>query len=62
MPPFAQDGFASFGRVIGCDHVPASRRGLSRPLAGKEMCGPGAKSTPRAFEIDGILLHFLARI
>jgi hypothetical protein len=21
MPPFAQDGFESFGRVIGCDHV-----------------------------------------
>jgi hypothetical protein len=21
MSPFAQDGFESFGRVIGCDHV-----------------------------------------
>src|ERR1700677_1472290 len=21
MPPFAQDGFESFGRVMGCDHV-----------------------------------------
>jgi len=27
-----------------------------------EMRGPGAKSAPRAFELDGILLHFLARI
>jgi hypothetical protein len=34
----------------------------SRPLAGMEMRGPGAESTPRAFELDGILLHFLARI
>ena len=31
-------------------------------LAGMEMRGPGAKSAPRAFELDGILLHFLARI
>jgi hypothetical protein len=37
-------------------------RGLSRPLAGMEMRGPGAKSLRRAFELDGILLHFLARI
>jgi hypothetical protein len=36
--------------------------GLSWPLAGMEMRGPSAKSAPRAFELDGILLHFLARI
>jgi hypothetical protein len=36
--PLAQDGFESFGRVIGCGHV----SGLSRPLAGMEMRGPGA--------------------
>ena len=31
----------------------AFRRGLSRPLAGMEMRGPGTKSAPRAFELDG---------
>jgi hypothetical protein len=40
----------------------AFRRGLSRSLASMEMRGPGAKSTPQAFEVDGILLHFLTRI
>jgi hypothetical protein len=42
MPPFAQDGFEWFGRVIGCGHVSGLWRGLSRPLAGMEMRGPGA--------------------
>jgi hypothetical protein len=62
MPPFAQDGFESFGRVIGCDHVSGLQ---ARPVMTAGRYGdarPGAKSTPRAFELDGILLHFLARI
>ncbi len=42
MPPLAQDGFEWFGRVIGCGHVSGLWRGLSRPLAGMEMRGPGA--------------------
>ena len=42
MPPFAQDVFERLGRVIGCGHVSGLRRGLSRPLAGMEMRGPGA--------------------
>jgi hypothetical protein len=31
-------------------------------LAGIEMRGPGAKSAPQAFELDGILLHFVAQV
>src|SRR4029077_14105841 len=42
MPPLAQDGFESFGLVIGCDHVSGLQVRLSRPLAGMEMRGPGA--------------------
>jgi IS5 family transposase len=42
MPPLAQDGFEWFGRVIGCGHVSGLQGGLSRPLAGMEMRGPGA--------------------
>ena len=60
--PFAQDGFESFGRVIGCDHVSGLH---ARPVTTAGRYGDartGRKSPRRAFELDGILLHFLARI
>src|SRR5580704_548821 len=54
VPPFAQDGFESFGRVIGCYHV----SGLQvRPVttAGRYAdARTRRKSVRRAFELDGI--------
>jgi hypothetical protein len=54
MPPFAQDGFESFGRVIGCCHV----SGLQvRPVTTAGRYGDARtrrKSVRRAFELDGI--------
>jgi hypothetical protein len=37
----------------------AFRRGLSRPLAGMEMRGPGANHRGELLSSIGILLHFL---
>ena len=54
MPPFAQDGFELFGRVIGCYHV----SGLQvRPVTTAGRYGDARtrrKSVRRAFELDGI--------
>jgi hypothetical protein len=62
MPPLAQDGFEWFGRVIGCGHVSGLQ---ARPVTTAGRYGDARtrrKSPRRAFELDGILLHFLARI
>jgi len=54
MPPLAQDGFESFGRVIGCDHVSGLQ---ARPVTTAGRYGDARtrrKSVRRAFELDGI--------
>src|ERR1700733_3803103 len=54
MPPFAQDGFESFGLVIGCDHVSGLQ---ARPVTTAGRYGDARtrrKSPRRAFELDGI--------